>query len=260
VIFNLIYFFIFTSTQRVLKSISTTSPMCTVTFIPRNNSSFVVTSNRDEAPGRKTVPPQKYTLEETQILFPKDEVAGGTWIGVSDKKRFICLLNGGFTAHNRAAKYRMSRGIVVTQLLVAVNIREAISAFNFTGIEPFTIILITYKAETNLFELVWDGNKAHFTEKPLQPHIWSSSLLYTPKMKQLRETWFSEFMAETKKPSNAEILKFHTEAGIGDPSTNLLMDRDFVKTKSITQIQKDQAAVSMYYKDLQENLQTTTIF
>ena len=61
------------------------------------------------------------------FCFPKDAAAGGTWIGVSEKKRLICLLNGGFTAHTREESYRLSRGVVVTQLLSAENFKETIA-------------------------------------------------------------------------------------------------------------------------------------
>lgn len=232
--------------------------MCTVTFTPKNKNGFVLTSNRDEAPERKTVAPEKHTINGTQLVFPKDEVAGGTWIGISEKKRLICLLNGGFTAHERATEYRMSRGNIVTQLLAASNVLETIARFDFTGIEPFTIILVLFEAETQLHELVWDGYKVHFTEKPLQPHIWSSSLLYTDEMKELRETWFSEFMFKTLSPTVEELLKFHTEAGTGNPESDLRIDRNFVKTKSITQVHKVEEAITMKYQDLQTNQQTLT--
>ena len=63
--------------------------MCTLTFIPIENDGFILTSNRDEAPGRNTIEPKRYQEGGTELLFPKDELAGGTWIGVSDKKRLV---------------------------------------------------------------------------------------------------------------------------------------------------------------------------
>ena len=232
--------------------------MCTVTFIPKNDNNFILTSNRDEAPGRKTIPPQLYENDGVQLLFPKDEVAGGTWIGLSERKRLICLLNGGFTAHQRQEKYRMSRGVIVKDLLTALNISEAIAQYDFHGIEPFTIILVTFEDSIKVFELVWDGEKAHFNEKPLAPQIWSSSLLYTSEMKQLREQWFSEFMFNTLRPTSEEIFHFHTTAGVGDKEIDLIMDRKIVKTKSITQVRKIGDIATMQYQDLQENLLTET--
>ncbi|MFT5892888.1 MAG: hypothetical protein ACI9Y7_003003, partial [Dokdonia sp.] len=34
--------------------------MCTVTYIPKGNSNFILTSNRDEAVGRTTLVPDFY--------------------------------------------------------------------------------------------------------------------------------------------------------------------------------------------------------
>ncbi len=224
--------------------------MCTVTFYPVSKTSFILTSNRDEAPGRDTLAPAIYTMNEVQCLYPKDAVAGGTWIGVSEKKRLICLLNGGFKAHKREQAYSMSRGIVVKNLLVATHLAKAIAAFNFKGIEPFTVIAIEYLDSLTLSELVWDGVKAHFTEKPMVPTIWSSSLLYTQEMKQKRVQWFTQFL-ENNKVDKTNVLDFHKTAGEGSKEYDLIMNRGFVQTKSITQITYTLGQVAMRYEDLQ---------
>ena len=233
--------------------------MCTVTFLPRSLDAFVLTSNRDEAPLRNTIPPEIYSEKNTNLLYPKDEVAGGTWIGVSSQKRLICLLNGGFTAHEREEQYRMSRGIIVKELLTSERADHTIKNFDFNGIEPFTIIMVNWKDSLELHELVWDGNLAHFTEKPLAPHIWSSSLLYTENVKKEREKWFSDFVFKNLSPSEAKILDFHKTAGSGNKENGIIMNRGFVKTKSITQFSKSHPS-SMRYEDLQTNLITVVDF
>jgi hypothetical protein len=226
--------------------------MCTVTFIPKSTDGFILTSNRDEAPGRVTLPPEIYSLSETNVLFPKDAVAGGTWIGVSDKKRLICLLNGGFKAHERKESYRMSRGIIVTNLLTSKNALQVIETYNFSGIEPFTIILVDWSKELQLYELVWDGFQSLITEKPLGPQIWSSSLLYSEATKKKRISWFSEFLFANSNPNEAELLHFHKTTGDGNSQTDLIIDRGFVKTKSITQIVHS-SNTSMLYEDLEND-------
>ena len=233
--------------------------MCTLTFIPTANDGFILTSNRDEAPGRNTLLPKIYEKENTNLLFPKDELAGGTWIGLSGKKRLICLLNGGFTAHERKDAYRMSRGVIVTDLLTADDAVSEIEKYNFEGIEPFTLIMVDWSTHLRVFELVWDETQTHFTEKPLAPQIWSSSLLYTQEMKKKREKWFSTFLFENIKPTAADLLQFHKTAGEGNPETDVVMDRGFVKTKSITQVVKNKT-VEMRYEDLQEEKVVTEIF
>ena len=224
--------------------------MCTVTFIPKSLDGFILTSNRDEAPARRTIQPKVYNINGAKLVFPKDEVAGGTWIGLSSKKRLICLLNGGFTAHEREDAYRMSRGSIVTDLLISEDVFTAIDNYNLKGIEPFTIILVDWENDLVLYELVWDGSISHFSEKPLAPQIWSSSLLYSEEMKKKREVWFSEFIFKHLNPNPLELLEFHKTAGEGRKETDLIMDRGFVKTKSVTQVSKSKL-INFRYEDLQ---------
>jgi len=228
--------------------------MCTVTFIPKSLDGFVLTSNRDEAPGRKAIQPIIYEVNDVQLIYPKDEVAGGTWFGSSSKNRLICLLNGGFTAHKREDRYRKSRGNIVLDLLVSKDVLASIDTYDFHGIEPFTIILLEWDRELFLYELVWDGSIAHLSEKPLVPQIWSSSLLYSEEVKKKRESWFSEFITKNLNPSKAELLEFHKTAGEGSKQVDLIMDRGFVKTKSITQFSKSKFTTFRY-----EDLQTSKV-
>ncbi|MCG2418191.1 NRDE family protein [Aequorivita sp. F47161] len=234
--------------------------MCTVTFIPKPNKGFILTSNRDEAPGRETFPPEIYKEEGVKLLYPKDAVAGGTWIGISEKKRVVTLMNGGFVAHKRKPFYRKSRGLVVKDLLKCENLIAEIENYDFNEIEPFTAIIVEWKTNVQLFQLVWDGKDYHFSEKPLSPHIWSSSPLYPENLKNKREQWFSAFLMNALKPSEAEILQFHKTGGEGDFNSNLIMDRGFIKTKSITQIVQNKDSAIMRYEDLQTKKISTTQF
>ncbi len=234
--------------------------MCTVTFIPNPNNSFILTSNRDEAPGRATLMPEIYEEDGVKLLYPKDAVAGGTWIGISEKKRIITLMNGGFVAHQPKPFYRKSRGVVVKDLLKSEKIKSAIENYNFNEIEPFTAVVVDWQAEVQLLQLVWDGEKFHFSEEPLAPQIWSSSPLYPKNLKDKREQWFSEYVESNLNPSEEEILHFHKTAGEGDVSSNLIMDRGFIKTKSITQIVKKEESVKMRYEDLQTKKISTSEF
>ena len=138
--------------------------MCTVSFLPLENNDFILTSNRDETPLRKTIAPDFYTENNAALLYPKDAFAGGTWIGISNQKRVICLLNGAFEKHQRKEFYRKSRGIIVTELLAVEDAVSEIQQTNFIDIEPFTLVLIDFKNELKIFELVWDGQNKHFQQ------------------------------------------------------------------------------------------------
>ena len=224
--------------------------MCTVTLIPIGNNNFVLTSNRDEAPHRTTLSPDFYEVNKTKLLFPKDKVAGGSWIGVSDKKRVLCVLNGGYDKHERKASYRMSRGVVMRDLLITENLDKAIHDYNFEGIEPFTLVIVEWSSAIQFKELVWDGNNKHFSSLPFEPKIWSSSTLYNDSMKKERLQWFQDFNKEHSLSSNA-IMEFHKTAGKGNDDYGVVMDRFFVKTTSITQITKTQNKINMHFENLQ---------
>jgi hypothetical protein len=226
--------------------------MCTVTLIPKGTNNFVLTSNRDEAPNRHTLSPDFYNIENTKLLFPKDEVAGGSWIGVSEKQRVLCILNGGFEKHERKATYRLSRGVVMKDLLVCANLEQTIKAYDLEGVEPFTLVIVEWNSSMEFKELVWDGKKKHFSNLPLEPKIWSSSSLYNSSMKKERLQWFTDFKQEHELASSS-IMEFHKTAGKGNEDYGVVMDRFFVKTTSITQIIKTKDIINMCFENLQTN-------
>ena len=229
--------------------------MCTVTLIPTGSNDFVLTSNRDEAPNRTTLSPDFYEVENTKLLFPKDEVAGGSWIGISDKQRVLCILNGGFKMHERKPPYRLSRGVVMKDLLATKNLNKTIESYSLEGIEPFTLVIVEWNSSMEFKELVWDGEKIHLSNLPLEPRIWSSSTLYKVAMKQERLQWFNDYKEEYHLSAKS-VLKFHKTAGEGNEDYGVIMDRFFVKTTSITQIAKTDNEVLMNFENLQTNSKT----
>jgi len=233
--------------------------MCTVTIIPKGKNDFILTSNRDEAPNRTSLVPDFYDIKNTKMLFPKDELAGGTWIGVSDKNRLICLLNGGFRCHERKADYRMSRGVVVSDLLASDDVVGKIEFYNLDDVEPFTLVIADWNSNLKFFELVWDGKQKHFSALPLVPKIWSSSTLYSETMKKERLEWFNDFKIENELDSET-LLNFHKTAGHDNKDYGVVMDRHYVKTTSITQVEKIEENIEMCFNNLQSNELSTKTF
>jgi hypothetical protein len=223
--------------------------MCTVTLVPLQNNDFVLISNRDEAPSRISIAPEFYNYKNAQLLYPKDVDSGGTWIGLSDQKRLICLLNGGFEIHEIQEKYRQSRGLVVKDFLSCNDLIKVIQKYNLMDIEPFTMILIDWNKELKFYELVWDSEQRHFQALKNEPHIWSSSTLYNEDMRKERQQWFQEFK-ENNKLNPDSLYNFHHTAGKGNADYGVIMDRGFVKTTSITRVEKKNDAVEMSYEDM----------
>ena len=223
--------------------------MCTVTYLPLENNNFIFTSNRDETPLRKTMPPKKYLENGVELTYPKDELAGGTWIGTSEKQRLVCILNGGFENHKRILPYKMSRGIIVKKALIEDDFVEYINTFDFTNIEPYTLIIVDWSKELLAFELVWDGHQKHFSKIENKPKIWSSATLYNSEMKAERQKWFQKWLQENEGFTQDDILKFHQNEELGAKETSIKMKRNFVETVSTTSILKKDDNIEMKYFD-----------
>jgi len=225
--------------------------MCTVTYLPLSETDFILTSNRDVPFAReKALAPKTYIEEGVQMTYPKDGKAGGTWLGLSDKKRLICLLNGGFEYHTSRKSYRMSRGIILKTLLKADDVLIALEKLDLIAIEQFTLAIVDWQKDLLLFEFVWDGEK-HLKKLPQEPHIWSSSTLYDPSVKKLRKDWFAAW--QNKEFTTENILKFHHTAGVGDCNIDLMMDRGLGGTVSITSVKKNKNTIEVDYEDVLTN-------
>ncbi|WP_435579790.1 NRDE family protein [Gilvibacter sp.] len=224
--------------------------MCTLTFIPKNNADFSLVSNRDESPKRETLLPEVYRLEAADCIFPKDALAGGSWIGLSNKQRAVCLLNGGFERHP-IGTYGRSRGLLVLDLLQATEGEQLLESQDLAGVEPFTVVVIDWKDSLSLLECVWDGQEKHLQTLPIAPRIWSSRQLYTADVAAKREAWFTDFLNNNDSRLISQ-LHFHRTAGDGDPQNDIVMNRGFVRTKSISSIDKRADRVQFRYQELPE--------
>ena len=226
--------------------------MCTVTYFPLQDNGFILTSNRDESVLRKTaLPPTKYTINETTIFFPKDQEANGTWIATSPNNYTLCLLNGAFETHVHQPPYKKSRGLVLLDLFLYKNVNEYVAQYDFSNIEPFTIVIVCDFKEFELMELRWDGNQTHFKKLPSnRPIIWSSVTLYKKETIMQREEWFNDWLNKNSVYTPEEILFFHHFAGNGDMKKNLIMDVQEKKTVSITSIVHENLSRTIIYEDL----------
>ncbi len=232
--------------------------MCTVTYLPLGGDDFIFTSNRDESPVRSTIEPKEYVEDGIALIYPKDELAGGTWIGLSDKNRLVCLLNGGYEIHEREASYRVSRGVIVKEVLKSENVVDFIDNLDLEGVEPFTIVMLDWENNLSAYELVWTGEQKDFRKLDNKPRIWSSSTLYTQEMKSMRKKWFTDWLVGKDSFIQSNIFKFHLDDSKGE-EVSLKMKRSFVETVSVTSVKKNKETVDFQYYDLLKNKTTTIV-
>ncbi len=168
--------------------------MCTVSFVKKKNGEVVLTSNRDEKTHRSTVSPKNYTINRTEVAFPKDELAGGTWIALGGNGVFCCLLNGAFEKHISKGYYRRSRGQIVLDVFRASSVDEFLNTIDLNNVEPFTLIIYQSTCD-KLNLLVWDGKEKHISELDTnQPHFWGSATLYTKEFTDERRNQFFDHL------------------------------------------------------------------
>lgn len=234
--------------------------MCTVTFVPNQNG-YILTSSRDEQKIRPTSPPKLYTICGKSLIFPKDEIAGGTWIASDKKHRTVCLLNGAFENHRKKESYRKSRGLILLESFSFSSITAFTTQIDLENIEPFTLLLIDQSNQLEFIEMRWDGEKKHI--KPIDaslPHIWSSTTLYNAEVRKKREDWFEKLIVSEKNLSKETIQNFHLTKKGSDIKNNIVMEREGgLQTLSVSQIIVAQHTKEFTYFDLVSNQQHSLI-
>jgi hypothetical protein len=233
--------------------------VCTVTYLPVNNNSYILTHNREERSVRKqALPPKRYLVNDVSIYYPKDAEANGTWIAMSGCAFSLCLLNGGFVAHESKPPYAKSRGQIILDFFKFKDVDKMCVEYDFTNIEPFTlIILLQQNKKISLFEIVWNGIKICNTKiDEAKPQMWSSSTLYTPTDRVQRKKWFDEWVENNKNFTQKDIVNFHHYAPTDKDAEGFIIDRNKGEkiTVSLTSIENFENEIcTIYYKDFLNN-------
>ncbi len=233
--------------------------MCTVSFV-KTADKIVITSNRDEKIIRpNAIPPQSYTVNGKNVIYPKDPKAGGTWYAVDENGTVLVLLNGANEKHTVKLPYRKSRGLIVLELIGQESPKDFWSAINLENIEPFTLVLFQNGV---LFQLRWNGIVKEITLLDSNKnHIWSSATLYPQAVREKRANWFYTFMDVTPAVSEMELLHFHRYTEETNQENGLVINRnDEMKTVSITQAVIEKNKVAILHCDLIAQKESTTSF
>jgi uncharacterized protein with NRDE domain len=225
--------------------------MCTVSYIPLDRG-FILTSSRDEKALRTTLKPQAYTEQNNILVYPKDVIAGGTWIAANNKRQIACLLNGGFQNHIKQTAYSKSRGRILLDSFNFPSHSEFISEINLDNVEPFTLLLMDYGLNHEFNQIVWDGEKKHIDKINLHlPGIWSSATLYSDTDRDLRTSWFKEWLVKNREFEDSNILDFHSANHTDIDRINILMKRENeLQTLSISQFRIMGEIETFNYHDL----------
>ncbi|MCI4442504.1 MAG: NRDE family protein [Lentimicrobium sp.] len=233
--------------------------MCTVSFVA-SNGKIIITSNRDEKVIRPSaIEPKNYSINNKNIIFPKDPKAGGTWFAVDESGTILVLLNGANEKHKVTLPYRKSRGLIVLDVISSLSPKDFWQEINLENIEPFTLVLFQ---NNELFQLRWNGiNKESIVLDTEKNHVWSSVTLYPAAIRENRTNWFHSFLDSNAILSESEMLHFHRHTEKDNPENGLVINRnDELKTLSITQSVIEMNKVAILHYDLIANKDFETTF
>ena len=180
--------------------------MCTVSYVPTNQG-FILTSNRDEIPKKNSCQKPSYsTYNNVKVLHPKDKLTSGTWIATDGKKFSLCLFNGAYKNHVHTPPYRESRGSIIPTFFKYSEIISFITRYEFTGIEPFSLVIIKHQP-LKLWLFIWDGENTNLNKLPAEiHHLWSSVTLYSKEIHKKKKNAFHESLNKLKQINQKNIV------------------------------------------------------
>ncbi len=221
--------------------------MCIATFLPTDDG-FILTSNRDEHIERPTLAPTFYG----ELMYPKDAVAGGSWIATSPSGKVAVLLNGAFERHERKEQYRRSRGQILLDSFGYASFDQFTKEIELEDIEPFTLLLIDIERDAYFTDFRWDGSSSHkFEVDASRAHLWSSPMLYLPEQRETYQNTFERWLDHHDQQDREAILKLHRTPQDEDEGLLLKELQEFpLKTVSISQITKSEPNAWFNYLDL----------
>lgn len=91
--------------------------MCTVVILRRPGTSWplILGANRDESLSRPWLPPARHWPDRADVVAGRDELAGGTWLGVNDEGVLAAVMNR--EGSLGPAEDKRSRGELVLEAL-----------------------------------------------------------------------------------------------------------------------------------------------
>lgn len=224
--------------------------MCTVSLAPLPGGGLVITSNRDERTDRHGAPPTVRSLGGVNVLAPTDALTGTTWIAAAANDRMACLLNGADGPMHFAERPSRSRGTVVLEAITTGDFFGFLSGSDLVDVHPFTL-LCTKGSGT--WMLQWTGSERTLEEiDPLVPRLWSSTTLFGPAVRAVRDDHFQRLHKNAGFPGLEELWAFHATPHLDDARQALIMQRDGgLRTVSITQVTRTpEGFMRMRFSDL----------
>ena len=186
--------------------------ICTFRAFPR--WPLIVAANRDERLDRPAAPPELWR-GDPPFIAPRDEAAGGTWLGLNSAGLFVGVTNRfGVPRDDR----RASRGTLVTQALRSHSASALHQALKSTPAHWFNAFHLFY-ADRSAAYVTWSDSEK-MTQEQLAPglHIVTERSLGSDdraRTELIRSRWAQFGGAEPTENGLAELLRIHSEDAVG---------------------------------------------
>ena len=130
--------------------------MCTLVVAARVVPGFplVIVANRDEDRERASSPPLWWGADG--FVAPRDDVAGGTWLGLNEAGVFVAITNRFLGPKDPA---RVSRGLLVVEALRGRSAREVHAALSAVDPSRHNGIHLVYADDHDVLATVSDGRE-----------------------------------------------------------------------------------------------------
>jgi uncharacterized protein with NRDE domain len=144
--------------------------MCTLAIAlrPSPGVALALTGNRNEFVRRPASPPRVWP-DVPGVLMPRDDQAGGTWLGLTARGLFVCITNRRGASPDPA---RRSRGLLVVDMLRArdaSHVRELISPIPPSRYNGFHLV---FADAHEMSVAVCDGERLEIHAlAPGEPHL-----------------------------------------------------------------------------------------
>lgn len=202
--------------------------------------------NRDEARSRHEYPTLFYPDGDTNIVYPRDIQAGGTWFGVSRSGVTLALLN---RYQDPQALGKQSRGWLIPKLLKFKSLGEMRGyfgdQFGFADYNPFDLVMIDAK---QIVQLSWNGRDSRWQEHHAPCFFTSSSLRPLEIIAERQAHFTAWFEVDGKANLSAKkiIEQLHWAEG-RDPETAIRMRRAQTHSKSMCQVTLAKSTLTLCY-------------
>lgn len=223
--------------------------MCTITYIPKEDGSFILTQSRDELASRSiATPPVSRKINNIEHLFPVDPDSKGTWIGMSANQKVACLINGGNSKYIPQPPYKHSRGLIIPKYFESIDFNDFYNNYQFDNLEPFTLLVLE---NGKFLELRKEPETLVLRELDnTKPYIFSSVNLYNQEIHHEKEKMYNKWLESNSNIQPMDTIVFHDNFRIDKEGPVFLKNgKDKLQTVSTTAIHFQPKTTDMIYFD-----------